>query len=67
MKHLKKKVKNLDVLDIKLMHAGMLFLTLFALRLIGPFMEWTNRQNIWLLLGLAIILFARPCHKFWKK
>ncbi len=67
MKYLKKKVKKLDVLDLKLMHAGMLFLTLFALLLIPQFMNWLHRQNKWIMLIIAVVLFARPCYKFWKK
>jgi hypothetical protein len=67
MKHLKKKIKNLDVLDIKLMHAGMLFLTLFALLLIPQFMNWLHNQNLWLMLVISVVLYLRPCKKFWKK
>ena len=67
MKKLTKKVKKLDILDIKLMHAGTVFLTLFALLLIPQFMTWVHGQSKWLMLGIAVVLFARPCYKYWKK
>jgi predicted branched-subunit amino acid permease len=67
MKHLTKKVRNLDILDIKLMHLAMVFLTLFVLLLIPQFMNWVHGQSKWLMLGIAVVLFIRPCSKFWKK
>lgn len=67
MKHLKKKVKNLTILDLKLMHAGMLFLTFFILLLIPQLMNWLHNQNKWIILAIAIILFIKPCKKVWKQ
>ncbi len=60
-----RKVKNTDKLDIILMKAGMLFLTLFLLKVIPSFMDWTYRVNIWVLVLIIIVLFIRPCYKCW--
>ena len=67
MKYLKKKVKNLNILDLKLMNAAMVFLTFFILLLISPLMDWLHNQSKWLMLIIAVVLFIRPCKKFWKK
>lgn len=67
LKYLKKKVRGMDVLDLKLMHAGMLFLTFFLLLLIPQLMNWVHAQDKLWMLGIAVVLFARPCYKFWRK
>lgn len=66
-KRLTKNIKKLDMWDIKLMHAGMVFLTFFALLLIPQLMGWLHNQSKWIMLAIAIVLFIRPCRKIWKK
>lgn len=67
LKKLTKQVKKFDILDIKLMYLAMVFLTFFALLFINPLMNWLHGQDKWIMLIIAIILFARPCYKCWIK
>lgn len=62
-----KYVKKLDFIDLKLTYAGTVFLTFFVLLLIPQFMNWVHGQSKWLMLIIAVVLFLRPCYKFWIK
>ncbi len=66
-KKLLKKIKNLDLLDLCLIMAGVLFLTIFLLKVIPSFMDWAHRSSIWIILLVMVLLFARPCYKYWIK
>ena len=66
-KKYKDNIKNLDLLDIKLMHLAVIFLTFFVLLFIPQLMTWVSNSNKWLMLILAVVLFIRPCSRFWKK
>lgn len=58
-----KKIKNVDHLDIILIKLGMVFLTIFLLKVFSNFMNWANNVNIWVVLLLMVLLFARPCYR----
>lgn len=65
--HLSKKVEDADYLDLWLLKLGTAFLMLFLLLAIPSFMEWLQKQNPWLMLGISIIFFAKPVYEHYLK
>ena len=62
-KFLKTKLKGFDRLDCGLIKAAAFFFTLFLISVIPALATWAQAQNIWLLLGITVVLMIRPCYK----